>query len=356
MKVSTIALAAVATASGGALGFEKYVLAGSSAAGSTSFVNYVISQPVQGKGAVVCTGAFLSPTVLVTSAKCVTDSISNKALAVGNILVGQGNPAETLKNITTNGAIDPQKVAGSGYVSPLAVFSHPGYNSIAYTDNIAVLTLAQPMADATSTKLIVNPSANTGAAYTALGLSLSTSTPSGNAPSALQQVSLRVGNNATCSGIWAPYAKLTNSLCLTPAKAASNVCGSDALLIKTAADKSVGLAGLLNIVAAKGDVPTAQCDVEGATDYFTTFANYVAWMTQITSLKQSDFVSSATYDYASSGSSAQESGSSSQSSSQSATDSGSQTSTESSRPNSAAGLSAVGSLAMFASVLVVSMF
>ncbi|KAJ2492805.1 hypothetical protein IWW37_001103 [Coemansia sp. RSA 2050] len=350
MKVSTIALAAVATASGGALGFEKYVLAGSSAAGTTSFVNYVISQPVQGKSAVVCTGAFISPTVLVTSAKCVTDAVSNKALAIANVLVGQGNPAEAVVNITTNGVIDPQKVAGSGYVNPVTIFSHPGYNSIAFTDNIAVLTLAQPMANATSTKLIVSPSVNTGAAYTALGLSTSTSTPS-----PLQQVSLKVGNNATCSGIWAPYAKLTNSLCLTPVKAASNVCGSDALLIKTAADKSVGLAGLLNIVAAKGDVPTSNCDEDGATDYFTTFANYVSWMTQITPLKQSDFVSSATYDYASSGPSNQESSSSSPSSSQTDSESESQSSTESSRSSSASGLSAVGSLAMFVLAIALSM-
>ncbi|KAJ1817371.1 hypothetical protein LPJ60_004870 [Coemansia sp. RSA 2675] len=347
MKVSTIALAAVATASGGALGFEKYVLAGSSAAGTTSFVNYVVSQPVQGKSAVVCTGAFISPTVLVTSAKCVTDSVSNKALAIANVLVGQGNPAETLKNITTNGAIDPAKVAGSGYVNPVAIFSHPGYNSIAFTDNIAVLTLAQPMADATSTKLIVSPSVDAGAAYTALGLSTSTS-----ASSPLQQVSLKVGNNATCSGIWAPYAKLTNSLCLTPVKTASNVCGSDALLIKTAADKSVGLAGLLNIVAAKGDVPTSQCDEEGAADYFTTFANYVSWMTQITPLKQSDFVSSATYDYANSG---QESSSSSPSSSQTDSDSESESGSESSRSSSASGLSAAGSLAVFVSAIALSM-
>ncbi|KAJ2825216.1 hypothetical protein FBU31_003777, partial [Coemansia sp. 'formosensis'] len=191
MKVSTIALAAVATASGGALGFEKYVLAGSSAAGSTSFVGYVISQPVQGQNAVICTGAFLSPTVLVTSAKCVADSLSNKALANANILIGQGNPADTIKNITTNGAIDPAKVAGSGYVNPQAVFPHPGYNSIAYTDNIAVLTLAQPMANAASAKLIVNPSSSAGAAYTALGLSPSTSTANDNPPSGLQQVSLK---------------------------------------------------------------------------------------------------------------------------------------------------------------------
>ncbi|KAJ2747342.1 hypothetical protein GGI20_000593 [Coemansia sp. BCRC 34301] len=351
MKVSTIALAAVATASSGALGFEKYLLAGSSAAGSTSFVSFIISQPVQGKSAIVCTGAFISPTVLVTSAKCVTDSVSNKALASASILVGQGSPTDTLKNITTNGAIDPQKVSGSGYVNPQSVFSHPGYNSIAYTDNIAVLVLAQPMANATSAKLIAKPSTTVGAGYTALGLGLPSSPVSG-----LQQLPLKVGNNATCSEIWAPYAKLTNSLCLTPVKASSNVCSSDALLIKTAADKSVGIAGLLNLVAAKGDVPTSQCDVDGAADYFTTFANYVAWMTQITPMKESDFVSSATYDYSSSGSSGQESSSSSPSSSSSDSDSDSDSSADSSRPNSAAGLSAAGSLAMLAaSVLVANM-
>ncbi|KAJ2389286.1 hypothetical protein H4S02_002442, partial [Coemansia sp. RSA 2611] len=133
---------------------------------------------------------------------------------------------------------------------------------------------------------------------------------------------------------------------------ASNVCGSDALLIKTAADKSVGLAGLLNIVAAKGDVPTSQCDEEGAADYFTTFANYVSWMTQITPLKQSDFVSSATYDYANSG---QESSSSSPSSSQTDSDSESESGSESSRSSSASGLSAAGSLAVFVSAIALSM-
>ncbi|KAJ2894271.1 hypothetical protein IWW38_002625 [Coemansia aciculifera] len=356
MKVSTIALVAVATASGGALGFEKYLLAGSSVTGSTSFVSYIISQPAQGQSANVCTGAFISPTVLITSAKCVTDSLSNKALANASVLVGQGNPSDALKNITTNGVVDVSKVAGSGYVNPQSIFSHPGYNSIAFTDNIAVLVLAQPMAGATSAKLISKPSATAGAGYTALGLSPSAS----SSTSALQQLSLKVGNNATCSDIWAPYAKLTNSLCLTPVKASSNVCGADALLVKTAADKSVGLAGLLNIVAAKNDVPTSNCGSDGAADYFTTFSNYVAWLTQITPLTENDFLSSATYDYSSPGSSGQESSSSSQPSSQTSSDSDSsanKSSVESSHSNSAGGLSAVGSLAMLAaSALVVSMF
>ncbi|KAJ1998686.1 hypothetical protein GGI04_004894 [Coemansia thaxteri] len=352
MKISTVALAAVATAGSGALGFEKYAISGSPAAAAlTSVVANVVVQQTQGNGVVVCTGAFISPTVLLTSAKCVADPVSNKALASASVMVGQGSADSALAAASTNGAIDTQKLSAKGYFAPQSVFVHPGYNSIAFTDNVAVLVLAQPLANATSAKLIVTPSAATGASYTALGISLSVSAPSGNTPPRLEQLSLKVGSNSTCTGVWAPYAQLTNSLCLVPAKTSSNVCSSDAMLVKTAADNSVGLAGLLNIVAVKGEVPTAQCTTSGVVDFFTTFANYVSWLTQITPLKQSDFVSSAKYNYDSTGDQDLSSASQSASDSEDDAENSSLTHVESTHTSAAAGLKAAASLALLVSAL-----
>ncbi|KAJ2858829.1 hypothetical protein FB639_005878, partial [Coemansia asiatica] len=82
MKLSTIAFATVAAAGSGVFGghLEKRVVGGSSAAssGSYTFVADIVVGSSDGKAG-ACTGALISPTVVVTSAGCVADSVSNKA-------------------------------------------------------------------------------------------------------------------------------------------------------------------------------------------------------------------------------------------------------------------------------------
>ncbi|PIA16415.1 trypsin-like serine protease [Coemansia reversa NRRL 1564] len=301
MKFSTIALATVATAGSGVLGLDKRIVDGSavtsSEAGSYSFVTSII---VDGRsGASVCTGALISPTVVLTSAKCVADPVSNKALAANKVVVGQGK----ITDVLSGESINLSKAASAGYAFPQAITVHPGYNSIAHTDNIAVLMLSQPLANVTSAnvgvKLIKKPSTTANTAYTAIGWGLTSDEDESSYPKQLQQTSLAVGANSTCSDIWAPYGSLTNSLCLVPTKSSSNVCEGDGLLVHAASDKSVGLAGVLNLVATEDDVPTGKCTDEGVADYFTTFGNYVGWLTQITPLKESDFVSAASFSYGS---------------------------------------------------------
>ncbi|KAJ2374933.1 hypothetical protein IW150_002828 [Coemansia sp. RSA 2607] len=305
MKLSTIALATVATAGSGALGLlEKRVVGGSAVASSDySFVtNIIVSSSGSGKDTSVCTGALISPNTVITSAACVADTVSDKAVAVNTVIVGQGVQSTVVGNATVSLA---QAVAQSGYVYAKEIHVHPGYNSIAYTDNVAVVVLSQPLGSAASVaKLISKPNATAKTAYTAVGWGSTNaeagglSTPAtASFASKLQQVQLSVGTKAACTDVWASYANLTNSLCLTPVKTSANVCNGDGLLVKQANDKSMGIAGLLNIVAVKGDVPAETCNNIGATDFFTTFANYVSWITQITPLKSSDFVSSASFSY-----------------------------------------------------------
>ncbi|KAJ2802893.1 hypothetical protein H4R21_002248, partial [Coemansia helicoidea] len=82
-----------------------------------------------------------------------------------------------------------------------------------------------------------------------------------------------------------------------PTKSSSNVCTGDGLLVKVADDGTVGLAGVLNMVAAKRNVPADRCDQSGVVDYFTTLGNYISWLTQITPLKESDVVSIESFSY-----------------------------------------------------------
>ncbi|KAJ2355216.1 hypothetical protein GGF43_002815 [Coemansia sp. RSA 2618] len=288
----------LATAGSGAFALEKRIVGGSAASSSAfSFVTNIFIDGASGMS--VCTGALISPTVIITSAYCVADPVSNKALAANRIAVGQGK----VSGILGSGSSSKAKltdVLAAGYAIPQTVAVHPGYNSIAYSDNIAVLVLEKPLANATSAstgvKLIKKPSMVTNAAYTAVGWG-STSDDGDSYPSQLQQTTLAVGRKATCSDIWSPYTNLTNSLCVAPTKASSNVCSGDGLLIKVATDQSVGLAGILNLVATESDVPATTCTEEGAVDFFTTFGNYLAWLTQITPLKESDFVSTASFSY-----------------------------------------------------------
>ncbi|KAJ1718460.1 hypothetical protein LPJ53_006505, partial [Coemansia erecta] len=261
MKLSTIALATVATAGSGAFGLlEKRVVGGSAVASSDySFVtNVIVSSSGSGKDASVCTGALISPTIVVTSAACVADSVSDKAVPVNTVIVGQGVQSAVVGNTTVSLA---QAVAKNGYVYAKEINVHPGYNSIAYTDNVAVVVLSQALGTAANVaKLISKPNTTANTAYTAVGWGSTDaetgglSTPAtASFTSKLQQVQLSVGAKAACTDVWASYANLTNSLCLTPAKTSANVCNGDGLLVKQANDKSMGIAGLLNIVAVKGD-------------------------------------------------------------------------------------------------------
>ncbi|KAJ2706266.1 hypothetical protein FB645_001782 [Coemansia sp. IMI 203386] len=304
MKLSTIAIATVATAGSGVFGhLEKRVVGGSSVPSGSNY-GFVADIVVGGsdRSAGACTGALISPTVVVTSAGCVADSVSNKAVGVNTVIVGQGSASSVLGNSTVSLS---EAVAKNKYVFAQEIHVHPGYNSIAHTDNIAVVVLAQPLVSADQVaKVISKPGSAAKATYTAVGWGSTAAQAGGdNYPSAgpfasqLQQVQLSVGSKSACTDIWKSYANLTNSLCLTPVKSSANVCNGDGLLIKTANDKSVGIAGLLNIVADSDDVPAEVCTSSSATDFFTTLTNYISWITQITSLKETDFVSRATFTY-----------------------------------------------------------
>ncbi|KAJ2715115.1 hypothetical protein H4R19_001380 [Coemansia spiralis] len=301
MKPATAVLAAVVTAGGGALALEKRITGGSSisesaAAGPYSFVTNII---VNGRdGAAACTGALLAPTVVLTSASCVADPVSNKALVASRIVVGQGNLASMLNGGSGNDA-DLTLAAARGYIYPQSIFVHPGYSSVAHSDNIAVLTLPYALANATdaSVKVIAKPDTAENAAYAAVGWGSTTSDGISEYPSHVQQVRLAVASNSTCSEIWAPYSNLANSLCLKPIKSSSNVCAGDGLLIKVASDKTVALAGVLNMVAAKRNVPADRCNDSGVVDFFTTLNNYLAWLTQVTPLKESEITSKGSFSY-----------------------------------------------------------
>lgn len=193
------------------------------------------------------------------------------------------------------GQFDGTKLSKHGFVFPQLVHVHPGYRSAAHTDNIAVVTLAAPLKDAKPAQLIVPPSNKEGSLYAAVGWSPS---QTAGKQDAKEQVELEVASNATCSQVWAPYKDLTNSLCLEPTDLEMNVCGGDAVLVKSAEDgQTVGLAGLLNVVGKGKTVPTAHCKGEGVMDYFTTFGNYVGWIGQVTKLQEEGLVSHGKFDY-----------------------------------------------------------
>ncbi|KAJ2403285.1 hypothetical protein GGI23_000077 [Coemansia sp. RSA 2559] len=298
--------AAAAGGIGGAYasGLERRVVGGSSLDSSLdySFVTNVLATS-DGKTAQACTGALISSNVVIVPASCVTNPVSSKALEPSQVAVGQGSPSAMLALVASGSSVDLGKA--SGYVYPSSVTAHPGYDSIAFTDNIAVLVLSKPLASkATGAKLIVKPSAAAGAAYAAVGWGVESTTNATAYAQAPTQLPLTVGSNATCTAVWAPYASLTNALCLQPHNSAkANVCTGDGLLVKTGSNgHTVAVAGLLNIVAADGQVPAYQCaGAAGIVDYFTTFANYVSWLTQVTPLTSSSaFVSTDSFDYHSS--------------------------------------------------------
>ncbi|KAJ2453302.1 hypothetical protein EV183_002359 [Coemansia sp. RSA 2336] len=347
MKISTLALT-LGVAAGSAYGLEKRIVGGtavpSNLADSYSFVTNILVDNESNTAA--CTGALISPTVVITSASCVADPISNKALASNRIAVGQGKLSSLVK--TTGDKILLTKALEAGYTIPQTVSVHPGYNSIAHSDNIAVLILQQPLTNVTTTgvKLIKEPGTFANTAYTAVGWGVSSEDETGY-PSELQQIDLGVASKSLCSEIWAPYTNLTNSLCLAPAKESSNLCNGDGLLVKFADNKSVGLAGILNMVAAENDVPASKCIESGVVDYFTTFGNYLGWLTQVTPLKEANFVSTASFTYTNA-SHDDESDSESESTSdeESLDDVDSETTSGSSRVKLAAPLAAVGSIAV----------
>ncbi|KAJ2846911.1 hypothetical protein IWW36_004121 [Coemansia brasiliensis] len=350
MKISTLALTTLGITAGSAFGLEKRIVGGSavssSLADSFSFVTNILVDNESSTTA--CTGALISPTVVITSASCVADPISNKALASNRIAVGQGKLSSLLKN--TGDKILLTKALSAGYTLPQTVSVHPGYNSIAHSDNIAVLILQQPLANATTAgvKLIEKPGSFANTAYTAVGWGVSSEDETAY-PSELQQINLGVASKSMCSNIWAPYTNLTNSLCLAPTKESSNLCNGDGLLIKFADNNSVGLAGILNMIATEDDVPASKCVESGAVDFFTTFGNYLAWLTQITPLKETNFVSTASFTYENA-SNADDEESSSESESASDDESldevDSETTSGSSHTKLTAPLAAVGSIAI----------
>ncbi|KAI9479152.1 hypothetical protein LPJ78_001311 [Coemansia sp. RSA 989] len=298
MKISTLALTTLGIAAGSAFGLEKRIVGGSavpsSLADSYSFVTNILVDNESSTAA--CTGALISPTVVITSASCVADPISNKALASNRIAVGQGKLSSLVK--TTRDKIMLTEAIKVGYKIPQTVSVHPGYNSIAHSDNIAVLILQQPLTNVTTSgvKLIKEPGSFANTAYTAVGWGVSSEDETAY-PSELQQINLGVASKSMCSEIWAPYTNLTNSLCLAPTKESSNLCNGDGLLVKFADNNSVGLAGILNMIATDNDVPASKCVESGAVDFFTTFGNYLGWLTQVTPLKEANFVSTATFTY-----------------------------------------------------------
>ncbi|KAJ1792683.1 hypothetical protein LPJ59_004810 [Coemansia sp. RSA 2399] len=362
-SVSVAFIAAAATGGiGGAYasGLERRIVGGSTLDSSLdySFVINVLATS-DGKTAQACTGALISANVVIVPASCVTNSVSSKALQPSQVVVGQGDPSAMLALVASGSSVDLSKA--SGYVYPSSVTSHPGYDSIAFTDNIAALVLSQPLASkATGAKLIVKPSADAGAAYMAVGWGVESVTNTTDYAQAPTQLPLTVGSNATCTGIWAPYASLTNALCLQPQDSAkANVCTGDGLLVKTGSNgQTVAVAGLLNIVAADGQVPAYQCaGAAGIVDFFTTFANYVSWLTQVTPLtSSSDFVSTDSFDYQSSATSGDDDDASSDSDAVESSDSAEEnelTSVESTK-SGAAGLFSSASLvsaAAFVSLL-----
>ncbi|KAJ2763250.1 hypothetical protein H4S06_000200 [Coemansia sp. BCRC 34490] len=311
----SIALIAAATTGGSIFGvaeassgLERRIVGGS-AVGSSSAAEYSfvanILATTDGKSAYACTGALIAPNVVLVAASCVANSLGSKALETSQVVVGQGssNPAAGLALVAKGGkSVDMTKALSSGYVAPQSVTLHPGYNSIAFTDNIAVLVLAQPLTTQTNAgaKLIVKPSATTGATYAAVGWGVTSATNATAYAQTLRQLPLTVADKGACTEIWAPYDNLTNSLCLQPTDSAkANVCTGDGLLVKTSSTGgSVAVAGLLNIVADEGEVPAYQCaGSSGKVDFFTTFANYVSWLTEVTPLDKAAFVSTDSFDY-----------------------------------------------------------
>ncbi|KAJ1963598.1 hypothetical protein GGI12_001955 [Dipsacomyces acuminosporus] len=343
MKLSVLALAALTTAGSGAAVFDKRIVGGSSASASSfPFAANVIT--AGSKGPNVCTAAFVSPTVLLTSAACVADSVSNKALAANKIVVGQGSPSDALDKAGKGSGADISKLIGD-YAYPKTVTVHPGYNSIAGSDNIAILILAQPLGNSTSdsfgAKIIDKPETKADTLYTAIGYGSTSASSSSAYPSELQQVSLKVGEKSACGKVWASYGNLTNSVCLSPVKSSANVCNGDGLLVKADSKNNVGLVGLLNIVANKDDFTNTKCTATGVYDYFTTLGNYIGWLTQAAPLKESDFISTASFSYdtaSDSSSTASASASASGSASHdgaSASESNQKSQAQSSKPNSA---------------------
>ncbi|KAJ2161029.1 hypothetical protein GGF46_001776 [Coemansia sp. RSA 552] len=301
MKLSVFAIAMAALAgSSTASGLERRIVGGSAIpakdADAYSFVTNIVVK--SGDRLTACTGALLSPTTILTTAFCVADPVSNKALQLSSVAVGQGDLSAVLGKEGDAGISD---VVDAGYANPQTISVHPGYNSIAYADNIAILTLPRPLANvsssAASAKLIKKPSASESTAYTAIGWGVVTGDPNPY-PAQVQQAPMAVGGKAACTDVWESYANLTNSLCVVPAKKLANVCAGDGLLVKMADDnKSVGLVGMLNLVASKDNKPADTCTEEGVADFFTTFNNYVGWLTQVTPLQESDFVSTAKFTY-----------------------------------------------------------
>ncbi|KAI8318306.1 hypothetical protein GQ54DRAFT_314625 [Martensiomyces pterosporus] len=144
-------------------------------------------------------------------------------------------------------------------------------------------------------------------------------------------------------------------MCLAPVSKSTNVCNGGCLLAKTGSDNTVGLVGLLNIVAINDDFASAQCTTRKGFDFFTTFCRYIGLLTQATPLKRSDFLSTATftYDTASNSSSPTSTASSTGSQTSASATQTSQANANTPKPNSAPASKLMGSapVAIIAGVL-----
>ncbi|KAI8320866.1 hypothetical protein GQ54DRAFT_305210 [Martensiomyces pterosporus] len=154
---------------------------------------------------------------------------------------------------------------------------------------------------------------------------------------------------STKSGVWD---NLKAGVCAVVLEA--NVGDGD--LVHAGWVLTIGGAAELDLVAgAVDDFTSAQCTATGVFDFFTTFANYIGWLTQATPLKESDFLSTATftYDTASNSSSPTSTASSTGSQTSASATQTSQTNANTSKPNSAPASKLMGSapVAVIAGVL-----
>ncbi|ORX65897.1 trypsin-like serine protease [Linderina pennispora] len=290
MKISTtiVLAAAAASSSAAAVDMHKRIIGGSDA--SYKFSANIVKVTASGVG--VCSAAFLSDQVLVTTASCVSDTSSDSAYAASALYVGQGSASDALATAGAKGA-NVSKL--TGYVNPAQVLTHPGFNSRAYADNIALVMLGAPYKNATAVK-VQKKLPGKGAYLTAAGYGAA----DGGA-TALQKAQVVVGENATCSQAFASYKDSSNLVCVGPVKNKGGACNGDGLLLQEDSS-NVALIGVLDLFASTDSQDNAQCSDKNVYNFYTAVENYMAWITQKTPLKESALLSTATISTSGSGS------------------------------------------------------
>ncbi|KAI8319165.1 trypsin-like serine protease [Martensiomyces pterosporus] len=269
----------------------KRIIGGGDA--SYSFTASILK--TDGKTGGVCTGAFISDTVLLVSATCVSDISNDKALPAASLLVGRssdiGGALQAINNGTSLASIAGNS-AGS-LVVPTQVLLHPGYNSRAHADNVAMLFLGQPIKSA-SPVLIQKKLPSEGARLTATGYGASSSASDAQPAKNLKKALVQVGKSSECTDAWASFKNAKNIVCVQPVSGKDgNACSGDGLLIQEDSN-NVALLGVLNLYASKDNADSAQCDDKGVFNYYTAVENYLAWITQKSPLTEDKIVSNAT--------------------------------------------------------------